>query len=156
MECAENDGQGLGSDDRLSCHSRDDVLAPRTARAGLDAGDSGNGFGSRNRGVLTSQTGRATRLHEASPQERRWAHWTAIGTGSALRDLQLLVNSVHVDVEPRRGPCWTRTPLYTRELIGFGQPGLTSTSGSSRISTVFFSPGPSRKGVAAAWSTVPG
>src|SRR6266436_4751830 len=93
MECAENDGQGLGSDDRLSCHSRDDVLAPRTARAGLDAGDSGNGFGSRNRGVLTSQTGRATRLHEASPQERRWAHWTAIGTGSALRDLQLLVNS---------------------------------------------------------------
>src|SRR5882762_291817 len=87
MECAENDGQDPGGDDRLSCHSRDDVLAPRTARAGLDAGDSGNGFGSRNRGVLTGQTGRATRLHEASQQERRWAHLTATGTGNAFRDL---------------------------------------------------------------------
>src|SRR5258707_343409 len=75
MECAENDGQGLGNGDRLSGHSRDDVLSPRTARAGLDAGDSGYGFGSRNRGVLTGQTGWATRLHEASQQERRWAHW---------------------------------------------------------------------------------
>jgi DNA polymerase (family 10) len=31
--------------------------------------DRRNGFGSRNRGFLTGQTGRATRLHEASHQE---------------------------------------------------------------------------------------
>src|SRR5712671_2835975 len=79
MECAENNDQGLGSDDRLSGRSRDDVLTPRAARAGLDAGDSGNGFGSWNRGVLTSQAGRAIRHHEASRQERDTPKRTAIG-----------------------------------------------------------------------------
>src|SRR5882757_4262175 len=79
MECAENDDQGVGSDDRLSGHSRDDVLTPRAARAGLDAGDSGNGFGSGNRGFLTGQAGGALRLHEASRQERDTPKRTAIG-----------------------------------------------------------------------------
>src|ERR1700731_465977 len=103
MESAENNDHGLGSVERLSCHSRGDVLAPRTPRAGLDAGDSGNGFGSRNCGVLTGQTGRATKLHEASQQERRYAYWTAIGNTpvgpSASRESRLARRSATAKVQ---------------------------------------------------------
>src|SRR3981081_3840466 len=88
MECAENNGQRLGSDNWLSGYSRNDVLTPRAARLGLDAGDSGNGFGSWNRGVLIGQAGRATWLDEASRKERDTPKRATIGTGSALRDLQ--------------------------------------------------------------------